>query len=222
MKNRFLMKAYFPRTPRFIMRIFSKYTWRFSVNKKEVFLTFDDGPTPEITQFVLLELKKYNAKATFFCIGKNIQNHTEIFNEIISQGHSVGNHTQNHLNGWKSSYVNYIDNFIKCEETITQLHNYTITQKLFRPPYGKIKKSQAKKILQKGYKIIMWDVLSADFDISISKEKCLENVIQNTKNGSIIVFHDSVKAAEKIKFVLPKILDEFSKKGFIFKAITKS
>lgn len=201
------------------MRFFSKYIWRFSIDKKEIFLTFDDGPTPQITQFVLDELKKHNAKATFFCIGKNIKNYPEIFNKILEQKHSIGNHTQNHLNGWKSNNNNYIDDFLKCETTITQLNNYPIKHKIFRPPYGKIKKSQAKEILQKGYKIIMWSVLSADFDTSITKEKCLQNVLKNTKNGSIIVFHDSVKAAEKLRFVLPKVLEEFSKKGFVFKAI---
>ncbi|QNM87133.1 polysaccharide deacetylase family protein [Polaribacter pectinis] len=201
------------------MRIFSDYVWRFSLDKKELFLTFDDGPTPEITEFVLAELKKYNAKATFFCIGKNIKNHPEIFNKIIADDHAVGNHTQNHLNGWKTKTNIYIDNFLKCEKTITHFNNSTIKQQLFRPPYGKIKKKQAKEILKKGYKIIMWNVLSADFDTSISEEKCLQNVLRNTKNGSVIVFHDSVKASEKLRFVLPKVLEEFSKKGFEFKAI---
>lgn len=201
------------------MRFFSKYVWCFSLDKKEIFLTFDDGPTPEITEFVLSELQKYNAKATFFCIGKNIVNHSTIFKKILSEGHTVGNHTQNHLKGWKTDTANYIDNVLTCEKTITHFNNYTITQKLFRPPYGKIKKTQAKEILNKGYKIIMWSVLSADFDTSISKKKCLENVLKNTKNGSIIVFHDSVKASEKVRFVLPKVLEEFSKKGFVFKAI---
>ncbi|MFK8061321.1 MAG: polysaccharide deacetylase family protein [Polaribacter sp.] len=213
------MKVYFPKTPRFIMRFFSKYTWRFSMDKKEIFLTFDDGPTPEITQFVLSELKKYNAKATFFCIGKNIKNHPEIFNKIIADGHSIGNHTQNHLKGWKTKKEYYLENISDCQKTITQFSNSTIQQKLFRPPYGKIKSSQAKKILKNDYKIIMWDVLSADFDTSISKEKCLQNVLKNTKNGSVIVFHDSVKAAKKMQYALPKVLKEFSEKGFVFKKI---
>ncbi|WP_299064313.1 polysaccharide deacetylase family protein [uncultured Polaribacter sp.] len=201
------------------MRIFSKYTWRFSTDKKEIFLTFDDGPTPEITQFVLSELKKYNAKATFFCIGKNIQNHPEIFNTIIIDGHTIGNHTQNHLKGWKTDNSRYLDDFLACEKTITQFNKSTITQKIFRPPYGKIKKKQAKEIFKKGYKIIMWNVLSADFDTTISKEKCLENVLKNTEKGSIIVFHDSIKAAERMQYALPKVLKHFSEKGFVFRAI---
>ncbi|MCL7752197.1 polysaccharide deacetylase family protein [Polaribacter sp. Z022] len=201
------------------MRIFSKYTWRFPSNKKEIFLTFDDGPTPEITEFVLDELKKYNAKATFFCIGKNIKNHPDIFDKIVSEGHSIGNHTQNHLKGWKTNSKNYIENVLECENIILSEVKKSQQFKLFRPPYGKIKKNQAKKLLEKKYKIIMWDVLSADFDTTISKEKCLQNVLKNTTKGSIIVFHDSIKAAEKMQYALPIVLKEFSEKGFIFKAI---
>ncbi|QTD36758.1 polysaccharide deacetylase family protein [Polaribacter batillariae] len=207
------MKTYFPRTPAFIARIFSKYTWRFSSDKKEIYLTFDDGPTPVITDFVLAELKKYQAQATFFCIGKNIKKYPEIFKRIISDGHSIGNHTQNHLNGWKSKNNIYIDDFLECDKVLQE------KTKLFRPPYGKIKKKQASEIFKRGYKIVMWSVLSADFDTAISEEKCLQNVLKNTKNGSIIVFHDSVKAAEKLRYALPKILKEFSKKGFVCKSI---
>lgn len=213
------MKAYFTKTPNSIMLFLSKYVWRFSLNAKEIYLTFDDGPTPEITNFVLDELKKYNAKATFFCIGKNIANHPDIFKRIVTEGHAIGNHTQNHLKGWSTENDAYLENVDVCKKTITQFSNATIQQKIFRPPYGKMKSSQAKEILKKGYKIIMWTVLSADFDTLISKDKCLQNVLKNTKNGSIIVFHDSVKAAEKIAFVLPKVLKEFSEKGFSFKAI---
>ena len=200
--------------------------WRFPFDKKEIFLTFDDGPTPEITEFVLSELKKYDAKATFFCIGKNIKKHSEIFNKIISDGQSIGNHTQNHLKGWKTETKNYIDNVLECENVISSaVNNFgnskikTQNSKIFRPPYGKIKTSQAKELLKKDYKIIMWDVLSADFDTTISNEKCLQNVLKNTKTGSIIVFHDSVKAAEKMKYALPKVLKTFSDKGFVFKGI---
>ena len=213
------MKFYIPKTPSCVMRFFSKYTWRFSRDVKEIYLTFDDGPTPEVTQFVLDELKKYNAKATFFCIGKNILNHPDVFKKIKNSKHTIGNHTHNHLNGWATKNKDYIDNFLQCEPIISKTLDKSTKPKLFRPPYGKIKKSQAKSILKKGYRIIMWDVLSADFDVSTSKEECLRNVLNNTKNGSIIVFHDSVKASEKLKFVLPKVLKEFSEKGFVFKAI---
>lgn len=201
------------------MRIFSKYTWRFSAYKKEIYLTFDDGPTPEVTDFVLDELKKYRAKATFFCIGKNIKKHPSIFKQIILDGHSIGNHTNNHLNGWKTKTIDYVNNSLATKQNINEISNLKITENLFRPPYGKIKRKQAKHLIDKGYKIIMWSVLSGDFDTNLSKEKCLENVLKNSSNGSIIVFHDSTKANEKLTYVLPKVLAYFSKKGFKFKAI---
>jgi peptidoglycan/xylan/chitin deacetylase (PgdA/CDA1 family) len=208
------------------MRLFSRYIWRFSSDKKEIYLTFDDGPTEEITEFVLEELKKYNAKATFFCIGKNIQQHPEIFKKIRIEGHTIGNHTQEHLNGWNTNRSLYLDNILQCEQIIMTLldkiekpESKNTRLKLFRPPYGKIKHSQAKELNRKGYKVIMWDVLSADFNPPTSKEKCLQNVLENTQNGSIIVFHDSVKASDKVRFVLPKVLKEYADKGFVFKGI---
>lgn len=198
------------------MRLFSRYTWSFSSNKKELFLTFDDGPTSIVTEFVLSELKKYNAKATFFCIGKNVVKHPKIVNQIISDGHTIGNHTQNHLQGWQTKTTDYMNNILKCEESLKSVN---INAKLFRPPYGKIKKSQASVLIKKKYKIIMWDVLSADFDTTISKEQCAKNVLDNTEEGSIIVFHDSHKASERMQYTLSKTLQYFSKKGFVFKAI---
>lgn len=209
------MRFYFIKTPRILKRIFAKYTWSFFTNKKEIYLTFDDGPIPKVTEFVLDQLHNFNAKATFFCIGDNIRKHPAIFSRIVNEGHSVGNHTFNHLNGWKSNNTTYIENTNKCENLLP--HQKT---KLFRPPYGKIKRIQAKKLIAKGYKVIMWDVLSADFGTSISKEKCLQNVLKNVENGSIIVFHDSIKASDKLRYVLPRILNEFSQQGYEFKAIT--
>jgi peptidoglycan/xylan/chitin deacetylase (PgdA/CDA1 family) len=213
------VKPYFIKTPGILEKYFSKYTWRFNADKKELFLTFDDGPTPKITSFVLDQLKRYKAKATFFCIGKNIQKNPALFHRIRREKHTIGNHTQQHLNGWKNNNEAYIHDFLRCEHTISNLIEKPQETKLFRPPYGKIKKSQAKEILKKNYRIVMWDVLSADFDTSVSKEKCFENVLKNTKNGSIIVFHDSVKASEKVQYALPKVLEYFSKKGYLFKAI---
>ena len=207
------MRLYFIKTPRILKQFFAKYTWSFFTHKKEIYLTFDDGPIPEVTEFVLDKLKEYNAKATFFCIGDNIRKHPTVFSRIISEGHAVGNHTFNHLNGWKTSNDTYFENTNKCEKLLNQ------KTKLFRPPYGRIKKSQAKHLLANGYKIIMWGVLSADFDTTISKEKCLQNVLKNTKKGSIIVFHDSIKASDKLYYTLPKVLKEFSEKGYEFKAI---
>ena len=190
-----------------------------SFKSNEVFLTFDDGPTPEITEFVLSELKKYNAKATFFCIGKNIKKQSNTFNKIVSEGHAIGNHTQNHLQGWKTNNQKYLKSVLECENIIANWPQKVNNSKLFRPPYGKIRKSQARNLLKNGYKIIMWDVLSGDFDSSISNERCLQNVLKNTRNGSIVVFHDSMKAAEKIKYALPRVLKALSDKGFSFSKI---
>lgn len=216
------MSFYFTKTPNIIQRFFKDYVWSFPTSKKNIYLTFDDGPTPEITEWTLNTLKEFNAKATFFCIGKSIENHPQIFKQIVSEEHSIGNHTHNHLNGWKNSNATYIKNIEKTEETFKHFNTSTFQQKLFRPPYGKIKPNQAKKIRRKGYKIVLWDVLSGDFDQSISKEKCLKNILKNTKKGSIIVFHDSVKASKNMKYVLPKVLAYFSEKGFVFDSIRSS
>ena len=211
------MNFYWIKTNRFIKKIFSNYFWDIPNTENKIYLTFDDGPTPEITEWVLQELEKYNAKATFFCIGNNIEKHPEIFEKVIIKGHSIGNHTFNHLNGWKTSTEEYLDNSRRCETEISNLKSEICN--LFRPPYGKIKASQAKKLRQLGYKIIMWDVLSADYDGTISAEKCLENATKNVTPGSIIVFHDSVKAFAHLEYTLPKALEYFKEKGFVFEKL---
>jgi peptidoglycan/xylan/chitin deacetylase (PgdA/CDA1 family) len=203
--------GFWVKTNRFIKWIFPNYVWDISNDGQKVFLTFDDGPTPEITEWVLEQLKKYNAKATFFCIGNNIEKYPEIFQKTIAEGHAIGNHTFNHLNGWKTSTEVYIEN-VKLYET---QNPKLVTRNLFRPPYGKIKHSQSKILRKLGYKIIMWDVLSRDYDQSISATQCLENVLSNIETGSIIVFHDSVKAEHNLKYVLPKTLEFLKEKGFI-------
>jgi peptidoglycan/xylan/chitin deacetylase (PgdA/CDA1 family) len=219
---------YFVKTPNIIRFYFKDYIWSVDTDKKELYLTFDDGPTPEVTLFVLNTLKKYNAKATFFCIGKNIENHSDLFKQIINNGHAVGNHSQNHLKGWKVNNTLYANNVENCQNIISkqiqEIKDYPDnywgnTKKLFRPPYGKIKKSQAKILSAKGCKIVMWTVLSGDFDLKIDKKKCLQNVINNSKLGSIIVFHDSKKAYPHLKYTLPKVLEYFTKKGYVFKAL---
>jgi peptidoglycan/xylan/chitin deacetylase (PgdA/CDA1 family) len=207
------MNLYLTKTPRIIQSLLSNYTWRFSTHKKEIYLTFDDGPTPEITDWILDRLKEYNAKATFFCIGKNVVEEPEIYRRILAENHQTGNHTHTHKNGAKTDLKSYINNILEAEK---QLEN---PSKLFRPPYGRIKRAQTQKIKSLGYTIIMWDVLSADFDTTIRKEKCLQNVLKNTKNGSIIGFHDSVKAAKNVQYTLPKVLEYFSEKGYSFNAI---
>ena len=200
------MKLYWIKTNWIIKKIFSNYTWDVSNTSNTVYLTFDDGPIPEVTEWVLDELKKYDLKATFFCIGENIDKHPEIFKKIISRGNSIGNHTLNHLNGWKTSTEAYLENIRECDDIIEKTTGYNSNSKIFRPPYGKLKKAQSIAIRKLGYKIIMWDVLSADFDNTISKEKCLDNVLSNMKSGSIIVFHDSIKASKNLEYVLPKTL----------------
>ncbi|MCB0467871.1 MAG: polysaccharide deacetylase family protein [Aequorivita sp.] len=192
--------------PRFIQWLYPERIWAFSRSSNSVFLTFDDGPIPELTPWVLDELKKHNAKATFFCIGENIQKHPEIFQRILSEGHSVGNHTFNHLKGTKTETSKYIENILIAEKLIDS--------KLFRPPYGKITSKQAKILQSKGFKIVMWDIISYDYDATISEEKCLQNVLKNIKPGCIVVFHDSIKAEKNLRFVLQKVLEIISERGW--------
>ena len=202
----FEMKLYWVKTNKLIKTLFSKWIWDIPSTEKVVYLSFDDGPTPEATTWVLEELKKHHFKATFFCIGDNIRKYPDIFKKIISEGHTIGNHTYNHLNGWKTSTQNYIDNAQLCQEIIDEKKHYNSDSKIFRPPYGKMKTTQSKALLKLGYKIIMWDVLSADFDRNITEQECLNNVVMNLQPGSIVVFHDSIKAFEKLKYVLPATL----------------
>lgn len=197
-----------------IKKIFSNYIWSISTTEKKVFLTFDDGPIPGITDWVLNQLKVYNAKATFFCIGNNIEKHPAIFLRIIEDGHMIGNHTFNHVKGWNTSNKAYFKEVEMCEAEIQKSSILNLKSKLFRPPYGKIKPSQSIILRKLGYKIIMWDVLSADYKREISKEKCLENVLKNVEPGSIIVFHDSIKAFQNLEYVLPKTLQYLSENGY--------
>ena len=205
--------------PLILKKLFPNYIWNIRTEAKILYLTFDDGPTPKITGLVLDVLKKYNAKATFFCIGKNVKKYPEIFTRILNEGHSVGNHTYHHLKGWKTLTKNYINDIRSAEETIQQINKSTNQQRLFRPPYGQIRPAQAKSLQKLGYKIVMWDVLSYDWDAKISKEKVYKNCIENTGPGSIIVFHDSVKAAENMSYALEKTVNYFSKKGYLFKGL---
>lgn len=186
--------------------------WDMPNHEKKLYLTFDDGPTPIITSKVLDILKTYDAKGTFFCLGRNVERHLELLNEIIANGHSVGNHSYSHLKGWRSDNDEYFNDIA--------LASQYIDSKLFRPPYGQIKRSQA-KILKYHYKIVMWSVMTHDYEFRISKERCLKATLKHCREGSIIVFHDSVKASEKLFYVLPKLLEEFSSRGFSFDCITK-
>lgn len=209
--------SFWVKTSFLIKKIFSNYVWDIPNRENKVFLTFDDGPIPGITEWTLEQLKAYNVKATFFCIGDNIEKHPEIFNKIIQGEHAIGNHTFNHLKGWETSLGEYIENTRNCSSLIEKQEIA-----LFRPPYGKIKPSQSRVLRKLGYKIIMWDVLSCDFDQTITPEECLDNVLKNVVSGSIIVFHDSVKAEQNLKYVLPKTLAFLKEKGFVCEKIDYS
>lgn len=198
--------------------MFPNYVWDIPTQTKDLFLTFDDGPTPEITEWTLDILKEYHAKATFFCIGANIEKYPDIFQKIIAEGHTIGNHTQHHVKGWKTKSKAYLDEVLETEK---QIRTYQSQRShLFRPPYGQIKPKQGKQLIDLDYKIIMWDVLSFDWQKEISKEECYTNVISKSKKGSIIVFHDSVKASKNMMYALPKVLEYFSEGGFRFKALS--
>ncbi|HMK19174.1 MAG TPA: polysaccharide deacetylase family protein [Chitinophagaceae bacterium] len=206
---------YFVKTPGWLKKIYDSYTWSVASSDKILYLTFDDGPHPEATPFILKELKKYNVLATFFCIGKNVVAYPDIYDQIIREGHSVGNHTYNHLNGWKTNNDDYLKDIALASNEIDSY--------LFRPPYGRITSFQAKNLkpVMKGKepKIIMWDVLSGDFDTACSPQQCLANVLFASVPGSIIVFHDSEKAFSKLKYALPRVLQYFSEKGYLFKSL---
>lgn len=202
------------KTPKLIQRSFPSLTWRGSNGENSVFLTFDDGPIPGLTQYVLEELKNFKARATFFCVGENVRKHPDIFQTIVGDGHSFGNHTMNHLNGWKTRLEEYVKNVGECQRQFASL-GYSRIQHLFRPPYGMITRKQI-RALSGEYRIIMWDVLSGDFSRDMNPEKCLKKTISATESGSIVVFHDNLKSERTLRYVLPRYLQHFSEKGFNF------
>jgi len=201
---------YLKKTPTLLKKIFPERIWKINTDEKILYLTFDDGPHPEATLFVLDELKKYNAKATFFCVGQNVKENFSVYQRIISEGHKPGNHTYSHLNGWKTDDKTYVEDIAKASKIIDS--------DLFRPPYGRITKFQIKTISGEKLhlKTIMWDVLSGDFDPSVNGENCYLNVINNAKPGSIVVFHDSLKSFATLQYSLPKLLGYYFNKGYKF------
>lgn len=188
----------------------SNVNWKIKTTEKKLFLTFDDGPIPEVTPEVLGILKKYNAKATFFCVGENVQKHPDVFKHIIAEGHGVGNHSFNHIKANKFTNEEYLANVAKANELIQS--------PLFRPPYGRITPSLAKKLGEK-YRIYMWSVLTRDYEQNLSPEACLRIALNQSKKGSIIVFHDSMKASKNMLYALPRVLEYFGKKGYIFEKL---
>ncbi len=217
------MKPYLVKTPELVQRSLSERVWAFPNEKKTIFLTFDDGPIPEVTPWVLKTLSTFDAKATFFCIGDNIKKHPAIFQQVLEQEHTIGNHTFHHLNGRNTTTQKYIQDVAlyekQLEATMSKLNEPLTTNDsqlttFFRPPYGRMSSKQVGKLKKKGYKIIMWDVLSGDFDKTISEEKCFQNVIKNIQPGSIVVFHDSLKAEKNLRYSLPKVLEFIKAQGW--------
>ncbi|MBC7388875.1 MAG: polysaccharide deacetylase family protein [Opitutaceae bacterium] len=190
-------------------------TWQVKTLTKEIYLTFDDGPIPDVTEWVLDTLASFNIKATFFCVGDNIKKHPTIFSKIITSGHSIGNHTFNHLKGWKTSNQGYLENIELWEQTIKDLNFQLNNKPIFRPPYGQITFSQS-KALKERYEIIMWDIITGDFDKNLDKQNCLEKCIKMTTAGTVIVFHDSLKAKENLQYILPFYIKSMIDKGFTF------
>jgi len=208
---------YFHKTPLWLQNVYYGLTWSMNSKDKTIYLTFDDGPIPEITSFVLKHLEQYQAQATFFCVGHNIEKHPQKFNEIIKAGHTCGNHTFNHLIGWSTSTEQYLENTQKCQNAIEKYAGVQ-ERKLFRPPHGRISRKQIEG-LKSSYEIVMWSYLTGDFDSSLEKEKCLKKAIVKTEANDIVVFHDSVKAYNNLMYVLPEFLKHFSQLGFQFRAI---
>lgn len=199
------------KTPALAQSLFPKLVWRKETERKSIFLTFDDGPIPEATPWVLDTLKSYNAKATFFCVGHNVEKHPGIFQRLVKEGHSVGNHTYHHLNGWKTGSTTYLKDYLQCESLF---HEHGVKTSLFRPPYGRITLKQSKYL--KAKQIIMWDVLSGDFSKKTDPEVMLQKCILYSQPGSIVVFHDSVKAFKNLEFILPEYLNHFAQQGYQF------
>ncbi|HEY0895843.1 MAG TPA: polysaccharide deacetylase family protein [Sphingobacteriaceae bacterium] len=208
---------YLVKTPFWLRWLYPSLTWRMPANEKTIYLTFDDGPIPVVTPFVLETLKKFRARATFFCIGDNVRKYPEIYRQLIEAGHRTGNHTYNHLKGWDTPDGEYLENVLLCHSLVGS--------DLFRPPYGRGRRTQYDQLMagigpgRTQFRIVMWDVLSGDFDVQLSPEGCLKNVIRHARSGSIVVFHDSLKAFDRLEYVLPRALEYWHSRGYAFKAL---
>lgn len=201
---------YLVKSPWLLRKMYADCIWKIDTEEKILFLTFDDGPHPQATSFVLDALRDYDAFGTFFCIGKNVEEHRDVYNRILEAGHRTGNHTYDHLNGWKTEDSVYLKSIVRAGELIDS--------DLFRPPYGRISKFQLSALKGERFKMktVMWSVLSGDFDVSAKPENCYLNVVNHAKPGSIVVFHDSMKAFSNLRSTLPKVLEHYSRKGYRF------
>jgi peptidoglycan/xylan/chitin deacetylase (PgdA/CDA1 family) len=198
------------RPPKLLQSLLPQCFWNLPNRENKIYLTFDDGPTPEVLPVILKTLDVYKIPATFFCVGENMQKHPDLVKEMLKGGHAIGNHTHNHISGWRVKNKTYFENVEACHKVYKS--------KLFRPPYGRLRASQANELKRK-YKIIMWDVLSYDYDKKVLPEICFRNVIDATKSGSVIVFHDNVKALKNLEYALPRSIDFLLKKDFVFDVI---
>ena len=205
--------VYLVRTPSVVQRLFPAYTWRgrHGVDRPRVYLTFDDGPIPAVTPWVLEVLAAFGARATFFCVGENAERYPGLLADVRAAGHALGNHTHNHLSGWGTERTPYVANVRRCGEAIDS--------PLFRPPYGRLRPSQADDLRSRDYRIVMWDVLSGDFDADLAPADCLANVVDNVRPGSIVVFHDSLKAERNLRYALPRTLAHLAGEGYEFAAL---
>lgn len=204
---------YFVKTPKIVQNLLPHCTWRIQGNDEDIYLTFDDGPIPQVTPWVLDQLDAWQAKATFFCVGHNVEKHPEVFQDVVNRGHQVGSHTYNHLDGWKTDNMTYFRNVWKGARKVSS--------NLFRPPYGRLLPSQM-RFLSRHYRVIMWDILSGDFDAQLDAETCLQNILKNARPGSIIVLHDSLKSFDKLQYVLPRLLENLTLRGFTLRSIPLS
>lgn len=206
------MKFFVHRSPRVLKWWLSDYLWKVDTQERVIYLTFDDGPIPVVTEYVLKQLAAFSAKATFFCIGDNVRKHPQVFQELKSQGHSIGNHTFNHLNGWKTETDRYLENIKMCRDILET------ETRLFRPPYGRMTQAQFRS-LPAGSRVVMWDVLTGDFSREIVPEKATATCIRYSGPGTIMLLHDSLKAEKNLRFMLPRVLAHFSEKGYRFEAL---
>lgn len=207
----------FFRTHRLVQRLLPGFTWRVPGPEKAIYLTFDDGPIPEVTDFVLEALAPYHARATFFCVGDNLRRHPGIARRVAQAGHRLGNHTFHHLKGWQTPLADYLDNIALCQEAL-QPYEEAGRPPLFRPPHGRMARDQYRQI-RKHYQVVMWEVLTYDFDAGLPAEACLERAIRHTRPGSVVVFHDSLKARRNLTYVLPRYLAHFAGQGYQFRAL---